>query len=78
MPLQLPPPLQTPLHAAQGLLEEPSDPPTANDIVRASTNAHLVLYAHSMYHTATQLFGYANQCIQIQVVLSQLKKHLQL
>lgn len=53
MPLQLPPPLQSPLYAVQGLLKEPSDPPTANDVVRAATYTHLVLDAHSMYHTAS-------------------------
>jgi hypothetical protein len=78
MPLQLPPPLQTPLHTGQGPLQEPSNPPTANDVVRATANACLVLGTYSMYYTIAQLFCYANQCIQIWVVLSPLKKHLQL
>jgi hypothetical protein len=38
MPLQLPPPLQTPLHIGQAPLQELANPPTACDVVRAAAN----------------------------------------
>jgi hypothetical protein len=57
MPLQLPPPLQTPLHTGQGPLQVPSNPPTANDVVRAAANASLVFGTYSMYYTAARYFA---------------------
>lgn len=76
MPLELPPPFQTPFPTEPRV--EPSDPPIASDVVRAANHARAALETHSMYHTAAQPFGYANQCAQLRVVVSQLKKHLPL
>ena len=50
MPLQLPPPLQFALHTTRPL-QVPSDPPTADDVVRAALNAELVWGTHSLYHS---------------------------
>ncbi|KAF8957891.1 hypothetical protein BDZ97DRAFT_1924148 [Flammula alnicola] len=48
MPIELPPPLQVPLRTINANLQQPSDPPTAIDVVQAARYAKAVLGTHEL------------------------------